>query len=63
MKLSSVIHRLQRALRDHGDLEVFMPDSDVGEIVITPCRDGVQRIIDGIPDEPNELVLEFIAAR
>lgn len=63
MKLSDLIHRLQRALRDHGDLVVFTPDSDIGEVVVTPCRDGVQRITDGIPDEPNELVLELIAAR
>lgn len=63
MKLSQVIHRLQGAMREHGDLVVYTPEADIGEIIITPCRDGVQRWVDGIPDEPNELVLDFLPAR
>ena len=63
MKISHLIHRLQGAMREHGDLEIFTPDADIGEVVIVPCRDGVQRLIDGIADEPNELVLDLLPAR
>lgn len=50
-------------MRQYGDLEVFTPDADIGEVIITPAQDGVQRTVDGIADEPNELVLELLPAR
>lgn len=63
MQISDLIRRLQAAMRQHGDLQVFTPEADIGEVVITPCRDGVHRLVDGIADEPNELVLELLPAR
>lgn len=50
-------------MRKYGDLEVFTPEADIAEIIVTPARDGVQRMVDGIADEPNELVLELLSAR
>ena len=63
MKLSQLIAHLQGAMRQYGDLVVFTPDADIGEVVITPCTDGVQRTVDGIADDPNELVIELLPAR
>ncbi len=63
MKLSALIAHLQGALRRHGDLEVFTSDADIAEVILHPCTDGVQRTVDGIPDDPNELVIEFASAR
>lgn len=50
-------------MRQYGDLEVYTPDADIAEVITTPARDGVQRLMDGIADEPNELVLELLPAR
>lgn len=63
MKLSKLILRLQAVMREHGDLEVYTPDADIAEVIATPARDGVQRFVDGIAEDPNELILELLPGR
>lgn len=62
MKISALISALQRAKEQHGDLPVYTIDADIDRIQIHPCRDGATRIVNGVPEKPNELVLEFIPA-
>ncbi|MEQ3673037.1 hypothetical protein [Pseudophaeobacter sp.] len=60
MKISSVINCLKAAMEKHGDLPLYTFDSDIKALDIAPCRDGTQRTTDGVPEKPNELVLEFV---
>lgn len=60
MRISEIIEKLKATKAIYGDLPVFTEDSDIGALEVLPCRDGVQRTIDGEPDgDPNELVLLF----
>lgn len=63
MKISALIAYLQRGMRLYGDLPIYSSDADIGEVIVHPCRDGVVRTRDGVLDDPNELVIEFIPAR
>jgi hypothetical protein len=61
MKISDLIDTLEAAKKQYGDLPVFTIDSDISSVNVYPVSDGVERIINGVRDTPNELVLEFIS--
>ena len=60
MKISQLIDCLRAAQEKHGDLPVYTFDSDIKAVDVAACRDGVQRTTDGVPETPNELVLNFV---
>lgn len=62
MTISEIIAKLKRAQANHGDLPCFTADADISRISITAGRDGVSRTVDGVPETPNELYIEFIPA-
>ena len=61
MKISQLIDCLRAAQEKYGDLPVYTADSDVNAVDIAACRDGVQHTADGVPEAPNELVLNFVS--
>jgi hypothetical protein len=62
MVISQLIEALQEAQKQHGDLPVFTIDGDIERLEVHACREGVSRVVDGVPETPTELILEFIPA-
>lgn len=62
MTISQLIEKLKQAQAKHGDLPCFTADADIDRVMITAGRDGVSRTVDGVPETPNELYIEFIPA-
>ena len=60
MTMSQLIGRLEDLMERHGDLPVYFPDTDIRNITATPCCDGVARTTNGVPETPNEIVLEIV---
>lgn len=59
--ISQFIATLQKAQEKHGDLPLYMPETDIGRVDFIACRDGVSREVDGVPEEPNEIVMTINA--
>lgn len=62
MKISAIIAALEKAKQEHGDLPTFTTDSDISRVEVHPCRDGCHVTVNGVPEVPDELVIEFIPA-
>lgn len=61
-KISEVIKALEGAQEKHGDLPLYMPETDIGRITFEGAVDGVSRTTDGVPEVPNEIIMEIHAA-
>lgn len=62
MRISQLIDCLKAAQNTHGVLPVCTEEGDIASLDVIPCRDGVQRTTDGVPEASNELVLVFVPA-
>ncbi|MFV1620490.1 hypothetical protein [Phaeobacter sp. JH20_26] len=60
IKISGLIACLKAAQDKHGDLPIYTTDSDIKGIDVYPCHEGVQQTADGIPEDPGQLVIEFV---
>lgn len=55
MRISKMIIQLQEAMKVYGDLHVTTYAGNVGELKMSPSKDGILN-----RDEPNEISMEII---